>query len=59
MAKSKILKEVANNEISVEIALRRLYIIASDLEDDALITWIDKELNGYSEEDICLWLGLK
>lgn len=51
MAKSKILKEVANNEISVEIALRRLYIIASDLEDDALITWIDKELNGYSEED--------
>lgn len=51
MAKSKILKEVANNEISVEIALRRLYIIASDLEDDALITWIDKELNGYSEEE--------
>lgn len=52
MAKSEILKEVANNEISVEIALRRLYIIASDLEDNALITWIDKELNGYSEEDI-------
>lgn len=51
MAKSKILKEVANNEISVEITLRRLYIIASDLEDNALITWIDKELNGYSRED--------
>ena len=31
MAKSKIIKELANNQISMEVALQRLMIIASDL----------------------------
>lgn len=51
MAKSKILQQIANKEITVEVAFRRLYIIANDLQDDDLITWIDKELYGYSPDD--------
>ena len=48
MGKSKILKDIANNEVSLEVALSRLMIIASDLQDDALYNWASTELNGYS-----------
>jgi hypothetical protein len=51
MAKSKILKELANNEITIEVALSRLMIIASDIDDEVLQNWASKELNGYKEED--------
>lgn len=36
MAKSTIIKELANNQISMEVALQRLMIIASDLENEEL-----------------------
>ncbi|CVI67899.1 hypothetical protein BN3660_01021 [Eubacteriaceae bacterium CHKCI004] len=49
MAKSKIIKEFANNEISLEVALNRLIIIASDIENDELAQWAENELNGYHE----------
>lgn len=53
MGKSKILKEIANNEISLEVALSRLLIIASDLENGEIINWVENELNGYKySEDI-------
>ena len=32
MAKSKILKELANNEITIDIALKRLLLICNDLQ---------------------------
>ena len=38
MAKSKIIKELANNQISMEVALQRLMIIASDLGNEELLT---------------------
>lgn len=47
MAKSKIIKELANNEISLETALSRALIIASDIENEELAKWIENELNGY------------
>lgn len=50
MAKSKIIKELANNEISLEVALNRLLIIASDIENDELAQWAENELNGYTNE---------
>jgi hypothetical protein len=49
MAKSKVIKELANNEISLEVALNRLLIIASDIENDELAQWAENELNGYSD----------
>lgn len=50
MAKSKIIKEIANKEISLEVAFNRLLIIASDIENQDLIDWATNELNGYPSE---------
>lgn len=52
MAKSKIIKELANNEISLEVALNRLLIIASDLDNDELSNWVEAELHGYRNIDM-------
>ncbi len=51
MAKSKILKELANNEITIDIALKRLLLICNDLNYTEVFTWAEKELNGYSSEE--------
>lgn len=51
MPKSKIIMELADCSISAEKALKRLYVIASDLEDSDLLSWIEKELNGYSIDE--------
>ena len=51
MAKSKIIKQLANNEITVATALNRLLIIASDIESDELYSWVNNELNGYERSD--------
>ena len=51
MAKSKVLKELANNEITLDVALRRLLLICNDLNYIELSTWAEKELNGYSDNE--------
>lgn len=51
MAKSTIIKELANNQISMEVDLQRLMIIASDLENEELSAWAEAELHGYSQSD--------
>ena len=47
MAKSKILKELANNEVALDVALKRLLLICDDLNYNELSSWAEKELNGY------------
>lgn len=51
MAKSKILKELANNEIAIDVALKRLLIICNDLDYADIYKWAEKELNGYNSDD--------
>ena len=51
MAKSKIIKELVNNEVSLTIALRRLYVLANDIGNEEIKNWADKEMNGYNKED--------
>ena len=51
MAKSKILKELANNEVPLDGALKRLLIICDDLDYKELFSWAEKELNGYFGEE--------
>lgn len=48
MAKSRIIKELANNEISMDIAFQRLLIIASDIDNAELSAWAEAELHGYN-----------
>jgi hypothetical protein len=52
MAKSKIIKELANNEISIDVAISRVLIIASDIGNEELARWAEKELNGYTDKDV-------
>lgn len=51
MAKSKIIKELASSENSLEVAINRMLIIASDINNQELSQWAEKELNGYSSKD--------
>ena len=52
MAKSKIIKELANNEITMEVALNRLLIIASDIDNEELSEWASSELHGYKQSEV-------
>lgn len=48
MAKSRIIKELATDECSIDKALNRLYLIANSLQDIKLAQWVRHELNGYN-----------
>lgn len=47
MAKSKLIKDIATNKITLEEGLQRLLIISYSLENEKLQYWIESELNGY------------
>lgn len=51
MAKSKIIKEFINEVISLEVALKRLKVILSDLNDPKLLRWVTNELRGYVQSE--------
>ncbi|WP_427150798.1 hypothetical protein J1C86_09235 [Streptococcus sanguinis] len=51
MVKSKIIKDIVQDEISLDGALNRLMIITNSLENEELNDWIEGELNGYSNSD--------
>lgn len=51
MAKSKIIKELVNEEISLSVALKRIIVLANDIGYVELKQWAEKELNGYNNDD--------
>lgn len=51
MAKSTIIKQLVNNEVSLTVVLRRIYVLANDIENDKAKEWAFLELNGYKSED--------
>lgn len=51
MAKSKLIKDIALDKISLETALQRLLIITYELNNTELENWIQSELNGYIKEE--------
>ena len=51
MPKSKIIKDLVNEDVDLEIALNRLFVLAKDVDDNKLADWADKELRGYSKDD--------
>lgn len=50
MAKSKILKDMANGTATLETTLKRALLIAHDLKNEKLEEWIKNELFGYPVE---------
>ena len=51
MAKSKIIKDLATGICGLDVALNRLYLISTSIQDNKVSEWIKRELNGYGEED--------
>lgn len=49
MAKSKIIKDLANNSVSIITALKRTKVLLSEFGNDELISWINNEISGYPD----------
>lgn len=49
MAKSRIIKELVSEEVSLESALKRVKLMLVDLGDLNLLKWVDSELIGYTD----------
>lgn len=52
MAKSKLIKELANSSIDTATALKRLKILLMSFNKPDLDEWVNCELNGYSSDKI-------
>lgn len=50
MAKSKIIKDLANSTIDTLTALKRTKVLLSELQDDELLSWVNNEIVGYSDD---------
>lgn len=50
MAKSKIIKDLANGEVDTMTALKRAKVLISELQDNELLNWINREISGYPIE---------
>ena len=51
MAKSQIIIDFVNRKCDLEITLKRLLLIATDLKNYELIKWVKNELYGYENDD--------
>lgn len=47
MARSKIIKDFTSSDMSIEIALKKLRVLFSNLNDEKLTNWAKCELEGY------------
>jgi hypothetical protein len=47
----EIRDEASETGVKVSILLKKTKILASELEQEGFVKWIDKELNGYSKDD--------
>ena len=50
MAKSKIIKELANSSIDTMTALKRAKVLFAELGNQRLVNWINCELTGYPDD---------
>lgn len=50
MAKSQIIKDIANGTVDTQTALKRTKVLLQDLENDDLLNWVNYEIEGYPDE---------
>lgn len=50
MAKSRIIKELANGEVSLYTALKRVKVLLQEFDNEGLLRWVNCELVGYPTE---------
>ena len=51
MAKSQIIKDLANGTVDTQTALKRTKVLLQELDDEKLIEWINYEIEGYPSTD--------
>lgn len=50
MAKSKIIRDLANGEVDTVVALKRAKVLFYELDNEKLQEWVNCEISGYSSE---------
>lgn len=50
MAKSQIIKDLANGKVDTQTALKRTKVLLQDLENDDLLDWVNYEIEGYPDD---------
>lgn len=50
MAKSKIIKDLANGAIDTQTALKRTKVLLQELDNEDVLEWINCEIEGYSND---------
>lgn len=50
MAKSKIIKELANGTIDTQTALKRAKVLLQELDNEDVLRWINYEIEGYATD---------
>lgn len=51
MAKSQIIKELANGTVDTQTALKRTKVLLQELDNEKLLEWINYEIEGYPSTD--------
>lgn len=51
MAKSTIIKQLVNNEVSLTVVLNRIYVLANDIGNQEVKEWASHELMGYPDKN--------
>ena len=51
MAKSKIIKDLANGSVTTLVALKRAKILLQEFDNDRLLEWVNHELMGYPDKE--------
>lgn len=53
MAKSRIIKELANSEVTISTALKRTKVLLQELDNQEILNWVNYEIEGYPKgEDV-------
>lgn len=47
MAKSQIIKDIANNTVDLQTALKRVKVLLQEFDDEKLLEWVNYEIEGY------------
>ena len=50
MAKSKIIKDLANGVVDTQTALKRTNVLLQDLGAKDLLNWVSYEIGGYPDD---------
>lgn len=50
MAKSRIIKDLANGIVDTQTALKRTKILLQDLKNNDILDWVNNEIGGYSND---------